>query len=70
MNEASMAFDDDMKMEMHRLRTEAALELCYAPLYKIDPGKINCIAFNNARSFHKHFRDVEFEPNVWAADAI
>ena len=36
---------------------------------KTDPGKIK-IAFNNARSLHKHFRDVEFEPNVLAADAI
>ena len=34
-----------------------------------DPGKIN-IAFNNARSLHKHFRDAEFQPNVLAADAI
>ena len=69
MNEASMALDDDVNVEMHRLRTEAALELCYVPLYKTDPGKIK-IAFNNARSLHKHFRDVEFEPNVLAADAI
>ena len=69
MNEASMALDDDVNVEMHRLRTEAVLELCYLPLYKTDPGKIK-IAFNNARSLHKHFRDVEFEPNVLAADAI
>ena len=69
MNEASMALDDDVNVEMHRLRTEAALELCYVPLYKTDPGKIK-IAFNNARSLHKHFRDVEYEPNVLAADAI
>ena len=27
MNEASMALDDDVNVEMHRLRTEAALEL-------------------------------------------
>ena len=69
MNEAAMALDDDVNVEMHRLRTEAALELCYVPLYKIDPHK-NKIAFNNARSLHKHFKDVEFEPNVLAADAI
>ena len=68
MNEASMALDDDMNVEMHRLCTEAALELCYVPLYKTDPGKIK-IAFNNARSL-KHFRDVAFEPNVLAADPI
>ena len=64
MNEAH-----DVNVKRHKLCTEAALELCYVPLYEIDPGK-NKIAFNNARSLHKHFRDVEFEPNVLAADAI
>ena len=39
MNEASMALDDDVNVEMHRLRTEAALKLCYVPLYKTEPGK-------------------------------
>ena len=58
-----------MNVEMHKLRTEAVLELCYVTLYKTDPGKIK-IAFNNARSLHKHFRDFEFEPNVLAADAF
>ena len=69
MNEAAMALDEDVNVEMQRLRTEATLELCYVPLYKIDPHK-NKIAFNNARSLHKHFKDVEFEPNVLAEDAI
>ena len=69
MNEAAIALDDDVNIEMQRLRTEASLELCYVPLYKIDPGKTK-IAFNNARSLHKHFKDVEFEPNVLAADVI
>ena len=66
MNEAAMNIDEDVNVEMQRLRTEATLELCYVPLYKIDPHK-NKIAFNNARSLHKN---VEFEPNVFAADAI
>ena len=69
MNEASIAFDDDMNVEMHRLCTEAVLELCHVPLYKTVSGKIK-IAFNNARSLHKHFRDVEFEPSVLATDPI
>ena len=64
-----MALDDDVNVEMNRLRTEAVLELCYVPSYKTDPGKIK-IAFNNARSLHKFFKDVEFEPNVLAANAI
>ena len=39
MNEASMALDDNVNVEMHRLRSEAALELCYVPLYKTDLAK-------------------------------
>ena len=39
MNEAAMAIDEDVNVEMQRLRTEASLELCYVPLYKIDPHK-------------------------------
>ena len=69
MNEAAMALDDDVNVEMQRLCTEADLALCYVPLYRIGPRK-NKIAFNNARSLHKHFKNVEFEPNVLAADAI
>ena len=69
MNEAAMAIDEQVIVEMQRLQTEASLELCYVLLHKVDPGKIK-IAFNNARSLRKHFKDVEFEPNVLAADVI
>ena len=54
---------------MQRLRTEASLKLSYTPLYKIDPSRIK-LAFNIARSLHKHFEDVQFEPNVLSADVI
>ena len=69
LNEAAMDLDEQVTEEMQRLQTEADLELCYVPLYKIDPGKIK-IAFNNVRSLRKHFKDIEFEPNVLAADVI
>ena len=69
LNEAAMAVDEQVKIEMQRLKTEALLELCYVPLYKVDPHKIK-VAFNNARSLHKHFKDIEFEPNVLSADVI
>ena len=39
MNEAAIALDDGVDVEIERLRTEAAFELCYVPLYKIDHGK-------------------------------
>ena len=49
MNEGAIDLDKQVTTEMHRLRTEASLELCYVPLYKVQPGKVK-IAFNNARS--------------------
>ena len=67
LNEAAMDLDEQVTEEMQRLQTDAALELCYVPLYKTGSGKVK-IAFNNVRSFHKHFKDIEFEPNVLAAD--
>ena len=54
---------------MQSLRTEAAFKLSYTPLYKIDPSKIK-LAFNNARSLHKHFKDIQFEPNMLSADVV
>ena len=55
MNEAAMTLDDDVNIEMKRLRTDATLELCYVPLYTIGSDKTKN-AFNNARSLHKHYK--------------
>ena len=69
LNEAAMDLDEQVTEEMQRLQTDTALELCYGPLYEVGPGKIK-IAFNSVRPLHKHFKDIEFEPNVLAADVI
>ena len=69
LNQAAYALDERVTSEMQRLRKDGALELCYVPLYKIDPCKIK-IAFNNARSLHKHLKEIEAEPNVLASDVI
>ena len=69
LNEAAIGLDEQVNVEMQRLRTEAALKLSYTLLYKIDPSKIK-LAFNNARSVHKHFKDVQFEPNMLSADVV
>ena len=39
MNEDTLAVDNQVNVEMERLRTEASLELCYVSLYKIDHAK-------------------------------
>ena len=46
LNEAAIDLDEQVTEEMQRLQTDAALELCYVPLYKIGSSKIK-IAFNN-----------------------
>ena len=68
-NEHALELDERVPKEMNRLQTEAPVELCYVPIYKINPAKIK-IAFNNARSLYKHFKDIEREPNVLSADVI
>ena len=69
LNEAAIHLDERVAVEMQRLRTQAVLQLSYTPLYKIDPCKIKLV-FNNARSLHKHFKDIQWEPKVLAADFI
>ena len=68
LNEAAIGLDEQVHLEMQRLKTQASLELSYTLLYKINPNRIK-LAFNNARS-HKHFEDVQFKPNVLSADVI
>ncbi|KAK3090521.1 hypothetical protein FSP39_012459 [Pinctada imbricata] len=68
-NSTALATDERVKDEMNRLRQEAKLKLCYDCLYDVDPLYFK-VAFNNARSFHKHFLDVSVDPNILAADVI
>ncbi|KAK3097672.1 hypothetical protein FSP39_011969 [Pinctada imbricata] len=68
-NHAALGTDDRVKDEMNRLREEANLELCYKTLYDVDSCYFK-LAFNNARSFHKHFADISVDPNILAADVI
>ncbi|MCG8077008.1 MAG: AAA family ATPase, partial [Candidatus Thiodiazotropha taylori] len=69
LNEATITLDEKVTEEMDRLRTNAVLELCYTPLYKIKPCKAK-FAFNNTRSLHKHFQEIQFEPNILASDVV
>ena len=45
------------------------LELIFMVPKVFEPLKFDCI-FNNARFLHKHFSDIEFEPNILSADVI
>ena len=68
-NSDALTADERVKDEMKRLREEAPMKLCYTPLYKVDPCRFK-IAFNNARSLHRHFHDISLDPNISAADII
>ena len=69
LNEAAIHLDERVTVEIQRLRTQAVLQLSYTPLYKIDPFKIK-LSFKNARSLHKHFKDIQWGPNRLIADVI
>ena len=69
LNKAALGLGKQVTAKMGRLQTEAVMELCFIPLYKIDPGKVK-IAFNNTISLHKDFKGLESEPNVLAADVL
>ncbi|XP_062602358.1 uncharacterized protein LOC134264070, partial [Saccostrea cucullata] len=68
-NEQALAMDEQVVDEMERMKKEEPLQLCYVPIYQVD---INClkIAFNNCRSLHKHFPQIQYEPNILASDVV
>ncbi|XP_062615034.1 uncharacterized protein LOC134276764 [Saccostrea cucullata] len=68
-NEQALTVDEKVVEEMKRMRKDAPIKLCYLPLYKIEQKKLK-IMFNNARSLHKHFDEIKYEPNVVASDVI
>ena len=55
------------KKEMERLRTSAKLKLCISPLYEIK-GPLLKLCYLNARSVHKHIKDLRKDLNSVSAD--
>ena len=52
LNKAAIDLDEDVNVEMQRLRTEAPLELSYTPLYKVDPNKSNWLSTMQGHCIH------------------
>ena len=65
--ENKIAVHPDVKKEMERLRTSARLKLCISPLYEIT-GSVLKLCYLNARSVHKHIRDLCNDLNYLSAD--
>ncbi|XP_061178430.1 uncharacterized protein LOC133187077 [Saccostrea echinata] len=68
-NEQALAMDEQVVEEMERMKKDVPLQLCYVPLYQLDLHSFK-IAFNNCRSLHKHFPQIQNEPNIVASDVV
>ncbi|XP_062599574.1 uncharacterized protein LOC134261132 [Saccostrea cucullata] len=68
-NEQALAMDEQVVEEMERMKKDVPLVLCYVPLYQVDFNSFK-IAFNNCRSLHKHFQQIQDEPNIVASDVV
>lgn len=54
---------------MERLKKDVPLQLCYVPIYQVG---LHCfkISYNNCRSLHKHFPQIQNESNILASDVL
>ncbi|XP_062614811.1 uncharacterized protein LOC134276593 [Saccostrea cucullata] len=68
-NEQALSMDEQVVDEMERMKKEVPLQLCYVPIYQVDLHRLK-IAFNNCRSLHKHFPQIQNEPNILASDVV
>ena len=65
--ENKIAVSDDVRTEMHRLRTEGQLTSAVNPLYNVPEISLK-ICYLNARSLHKHIKDVRADLNYSSTD--
>lgn len=69
LNLDQIAVSDSVREEMERLRSDAKLQLCFTPLYRLSPHCLKFV-FNNARSLHAHHEDIKSDPNIKDADIV
>ena len=62
-----IAVSDDVQTEMHRLRTEGQLSLSVKPIYCAPQNTVK-ICYLNARSLHKHIKDICTDMNYTSTD--
>ncbi|CAC5400691.1 unnamed protein product [Mytilus coruscus] len=69
LNQEAIAVAECVRQELHRLMTDATLQLCFKPLYNLSSNYFK-VVFNNSRSLHAHFKDLKSDPNILDADVI
>ncbi|XP_028418500.1 uncharacterized protein LOC114543885 [Dendronephthya gigantea] len=67
--ESKISVDPKVVEEMHLLRNEYKLDLCFTPLYMLNPTDLK-ICYLNARSLHKHIEDIRKDINYTSADIL
>ena len=65
--EEKIGVSEDVQMEMKELRTRRKLNLCISPIYKTDAVAFK-VCFLNARSLHKHIKDICNDLNYSSTD--
>ena len=66
LNEQKISVNQSVKEEMHDLRVNRQVILCYTPVYALSACK-HRIIFHNIRSLHAHFEDILHNSNYIAA---
>ena len=64
--ENKIAVSSDVEAEMKCLRTKAKLDLSFIPFYKMSQSCFK-MYFLNARSLHRHFKDIQKDLNLTSA---
>ena len=67
--EDNITVDQNVVVEMERLRTNETMDLCYIPVYNFPSDSLK-VSFLNARSLHKHFDDVKHDHSMQCSDIM
>ena len=62
-----IAVDPKVQEEMQKLRTKRSLQLCFTLLYDVNTSDLK-VCHLNARSLHKHIKDIRSDLNYLASD--
>ena len=69
-NEEALKVDERVELEMVRLHQDATLQLCYTPIDSFSPCTYFKLSFNNCRSLHLHFEDIEHDQRLLSTHII
>ena len=69
-NNEALKLDEQVEVEMERLRNTAGVQLSYISFEAVDSQTHFKLAFNNCRSLHLHFDDIKYDQNLLSSHII